>query len=897
MRRLLRRLWYLLRARHVDADLEAELKLHRTLLEEAHRREGADPTHAALAARRTLGHTMLAADEVRDAVLPAALRDAAADVRFAIRLLTRDRRVTLAAVLALGLGIGVNGSVFALINAALIRPLPFDEADRLVGVEVVERDGRTYALSHDDYVALNAAVTSVEGLGVSMNAVMNVSDGGKPPERLRGAFISGNTLSLLRSGPMLGRGLLPEDERPGAPAVILLGHGLWRSRYGADPSIVGRSIRINNVPTAVIGVMPEGFTFPFIAEAWQPLSASPQVTRSPSQARVLRGGFARLAADATPERAQREIEAAVVRLAQAAADRQTPPRVQVRPLKEGYTHFVKAPLFVFMGAVAVVLLVACANVATLLLARAVGRMREMAIRASLGATRWRLVRQLLVECLVLALLGGALGMALSYYGARAIAVAFSPIEPGVAVGALTPFWLDLGLDRSSLGFFGLACVLASLLFGLAPALHVARVDVNAVLKDGERGATSRRARRWTSAFVIAEVALTLVLLTGAGLLWRSFYALYTRDLGVDVSGVVSMRLTLPEEKYETPETRRQFMQQLEAALDAAPGVTAASLATQTPFSFGGPTRTLIIEGIVSPPSLPPPSVSYVAIGTRYFEVLGLSLRAGRAFPAGDPARRATEVIVDQRFVAMYAPTGDAIGRRIRLTPPAGAPSAAPAADAASWLTIVGIAPGMATPRPVREASPIVYVALRDEAEPGPSVTILARGDHGAATSVASLRERLRALDPDLPLYAVETLEGLSAQARTPQRLLGRWFGIIAVIALVLATVGVWSVTAQGVAARTREVGVRIALGARTSHIIWLFVRHTSALLAGGLVIGLGGSLLAGPLLRAFLVQTDARDPLTLTIVASLLALVALAAAVLPARRASTLDPIAVLRRD
>jgi putative ABC transport system permease protein len=894
---LLRRLWYLLRARRVDADLEAELDLHRSLLEEAQRREGGEPAQAALGARRTLGPTMLAADEVRDAVLPAALRDAATDVRFALRLLARDRRFTVAAVLAIGLGIGVNGSVFALINAALLRPLPFDEADRLVGIEVLDRNGRPLALTDDEQAALNGAVSSIDGVGVSMNAVMNVSDGGKPPERLRGAFISGQTLSLLRSAPALGRGLLPEDERPGAPAVVLLGHALWRSRYAADPSIVGRSIRINNMPTTVIGVMAEGFAFPLIAEAWQPLGASPELARSPSHARLLYGAFARLRAGVEPARAQREIEAAVVRIVQASPDHPAPPLVQVRPLKDGYTRGAKGPLLVFMGAVVSVLLVACANVANLLLARAAIRMREMAIRASLGATRWRLVRQLLVECLVLGLLGSLLGIALSHVGARAIAVAFSPIEPGVAAGALTPFWLDLGLNGAMVGFFGMAGVLASLFFGLAPALHLARVDVNAVLKDGERGATGRRARRWTSAFVIAEVALTLVLLTGAGLLWRSFYALYSRDLGVDLSGVVSMRLTLPREKYEAPEIRRQFVQQLEAALDAAPGFASASLATVTPFTPGGPTRTLAIEGVVLPPALPPPSVSYLPVSPHYFATLGLSLHRGRSFPARHGSNGATEAIVDQRFVALYAANRNPIGQRIRLAPPPGPGRSAPHAEPAPWLTIVGVAPAMATPRPGMEGRPAVYVALGDEAEPATSLTILARGDRGPAASVAALRERVRSLDPDLPLYAVDTLDGLTAQARAPQRLLGRWFAIIAVIALVLATVGVWSVTAQGIAERTREVGVRIALGARTSQIVWLFVRRTSALLAAGLVIGLLGSLTAGPLLRAFLVQTDARDPLTLAIVGSLLALVALAASVLPARRASKLDPIAVLRRD
>jgi putative ABC transport system permease protein len=894
---LFRRLWYLVRSRRLERDLEDEIALHRALIEEDLARRGGDAAEVAASARRTLGNTALAADEARDAILAPWLRDVAKDVRFAGRMLAKDRRFTAAAVFALGLGIGVNNSVFALINAALIRDLPFAHAERLVGIDVIDRAGRTLAFSYDEYAAWNGAITTLTGIGVSAQGVMNVSDEGLAPERLRGSFLSGNAFALLQSGPLLGRGFLPEDERPGAPPIVLLGHGVWKSRYGADPAVVGRTIRINNLPTTVIGVMPEGFKFPFVAEAWQPLTASPEVAASRARGRVLRGAFGRLAEGVDLPRAQLELEAVAARTAQAFPDRPAATRVVVSPLKDGYTRGAKAPLLTFMGAVGFVLLIACANVANLLLARAASRSREMAIRASLGASRWRLVRQLLIECLVLALLAGAVGMLLSRYGARALAVAFNPIEPGVAAGDLTPFWLDLSLDGSGLTFIGMACLFATLAFGLVPALQVARVDVNGVLKDGERGG-GHRGRRWTSSFIIAEVALTLVLLTGAGLLWRSFYVLYTRELVIETEKVVSMRLTLPAAKYDTADKRRLFLSRLETTLDGLPALSSTTLVSHAPFAFGTPLRSLTSDAVTaSAPSEQPPSVGYVYAGRRYFETLGLRLTHGRLFNDTSPGAGADEAIVDRQFVAMYFPKRDPIGHRIRLDrlPTPGPPNPSPAPG--RWLTIVGVAPTIPPARPGRPGDPLVYVSSQTEPEPAATVVILGRSDHGLAATMAVLRDRVRGLDPDLPLYAGETLDTSVAQARAPQRLLGRWFGAIASIALLLAAVGIWGVTAHGVAQRTHEIGVRIALGARPSQVTWLFLRRTSVLLATGLALGLAAALITGRLLRAFLIQIDAADPLTLAAVVGLLAAVALTASLVPARRAARPDPVTALRRE
>jgi putative ABC transport system permease protein len=381
------------------------------------------------------------------------------------------------------------------------------------------------------------------------------------------------------------------------------------------------------------------------------------------------------------------------------------------------------------------------------------------------------------------------------------------------------------------------------------------------------------------------------------LLWRSFYAMYVRELGVDASGVVSMRLTLPVEKYDTPDKRRQFISRLEAGLRDVSGFESTALTTTLPFSFGAPSRTLSLDGVVAAPGVPAPSVTYIPVSEGYFAVLRLSLREGRLFRSTAASTGQTEAVVDQRFATLYFPGSSPVGRRIRLERPAAPGRASSGSLPPAWLTIVGVAPTIATARPGPESAPVVYAAMGDDADPTTTLSILVRSDRDAAASTAALRERVRTLDADLPLYAVETLGAVIAQSRAPQRLLGRWFGIIAMIALVLATVGIWGVTAHAITQRQREIGVRIALGARTSQIVWLFARGTGGLVALGLALGAAGALMTGPLLGSFLVQTDARDPLTLVAVAALLAAVALAASLIPARRASRLDPVSVLRRD
>jgi len=457
----------------------------------------------------------------------------------------KDARFTVAVVLALGLAIGANNSVFTVINTALIRDVPFDEPERLLDLGLIDRDGREVGLSYPDYRDWSDAST-LEGISVSIDAVMNLSDGGRPPERLRGTYISANTFGLLRSAPVVGRDFLPTDDQPGAPPVAIIGRGVWLERYGGEPSVIGRTVTINNVGATIVGVMPADFRYPFIAEAWQPLSAAPALQIDRRDVRPFRNVIARMADGVDVSRAQAEMDAIAAGLAKSFPDTNEDLRPKMQFMSDGLGgRQVKPMLMTFMGAVGFVLLIACANVANLLLTRAMGRSREIAIRTSLGATRWRIVRELLVECLVLAAAAGAAGTLFSLYGARALAVGFSPIEPGAPPGTLMPFWIDLSIDNTVLVFVGIVCLLSTMLFGLVPAIQTAKVNVSGALKEGGRAGDSRPARRWTSAFIITEVALTVVLLVGAGLLWRSFYVKYQTDLVVNTSNLVTARLTLP----------------------------------------------------------------------------------------------------------------------------------------------------------------------------------------------------------------------------------------------------------------------------------------------------------------------------------------------------------------
>ena len=553
-----------------------------------------------------------------------------------------------------------------------------------------------------------------------------------------------------------------------------------------------------------------------------------------------------------------------------------------RPLNETRPRVFRAVLTAFVCAVAFVLLIAYANLANLLLARSVHRSREIAIRTSLGATRWRIVRQLLMECVVLAVLGGVLGFALSVVGVNQMAVSFDIIEPGAAPGSTRPYWLDVSPNFAVYAFVGALSLLSALAFGLIPAWHISKTDANEVLKSSGRSG-SVGARRWTSALLTAELALTLILLTGTGLLWRSFVTHYRADVVIDASNLVTMRLALPPEQYRTPDDRKRFFDRLEERLASITAFPAVTLASHAPLEIGGPSRELSIDGVTRAPDAKPPVVTYILTGARYFDTLKLPVVRGRAFTSSDGVAGQEGAIVDQVFAARFFPDGDPIGRRIRL------------GAAASFLTIVGVAQTVPQAGPPELVRPVVYAPLQADAAPEGRATIFVYGNLSAAA--AALRDEVRALDPNLPLFGIETLDTAVARSRIPVRLVGTWFGVLALVALILASVGLYALTAHGVAQRVQEIGIRMALGAQAPQVVWLFLRRTIVQLAVGVTLGLAGALGAGQLLQMFLRDTSPRDPITVAIVIALLVIVAVAATLVPARRAARIDPTVALRTD
>jgi len=805
------------------------------------------------------------------------------DLRFALRLLLKDRWLTAAAVAALALGIGANAVVFTLVNAVLIRGLPYPDGDRIVVLGTRDARGRERPVSYPDFVDWREGVRSFTAFGASSGAPMTLAEADRAAERFQGAFITAEGLAMVGDRPALGRIFTADDDRPGAPAVVVLGHTVWANRYGLDPGVLGRVVRVNGIPSTVIGVMPEQFRFPNNNDVWQPLSALPNLATLPRDRRMLQV-FGKLGPGVTLQQATDEVTSMALRLEQDFADTNTGVRPTVMTWVQRQNGGPVRLMFLsLMGAVGFVLLIACANVANLLLSRAAKRAPEMAVRVSIGATRWQLARQLLTESVLLSVAGGLVGLLLAFIGVRL----FDTVTADPALGR--PYWIRFTMDPTVLAFLASVCVGTGLLFGLAPALHVMRGNVGELLKEsGRSGSGGMQARRWTSALLAFELALTLVLLAGAGFMMRSFMVLYQFDLGIETADMTVMRIDLPDQKYPSPESRVEFMTRLEERLGATGALPAATIANAFPLG-GGAARLLELEERPVDPDTLPPTVTMMLVGARYFQTIGVTAR-GRLFGPDDGLPGRDVAIVNERFASMYFPSGDPIGQRIRVTDENVRDSASP------WLTIVGVSPTIRQRgASERDPDPVVYRPFR--ADPLPFATLIVRAPGGPTQAASVLRGEVQALDPDMPLVNVRSLDEQLAVGRWPYRVFGTMFTIFAAIALVLSGVGLYAVTTRSVVERTREIGVRLVLGATPAEIQWMIVRQGALKIAIGLLIGMIGAFGVGRLLSTMLVQTSPTDPITLGGIAVLLTGIAAMACTLPARRACRLDPSVALRND
>jgi putative ABC transport system permease protein len=814
------------------------------------------------------------------------------DVQFASRLLIKDKWFTLVAIVALALGIGVNATVFTFVNAVLIRGLPIAEPDRVLALR--SRDtvrARDMGVSYQDFKDWREATKTFNGLAAYTGTTMNVSDEGRAPERYVGTYISATGFKLLGQPTLLGRDFLPDDDRPGAASVVILGNGVWKNRYGSDPGVVGKTIRVNDNPSVVIGVMPEGFKFPQNADLWQPLIT---IADLETQKRNARGfaAFGHLTPGVSHDQARAEMLAIGQRLASDYPDTNQNIQPKVQTFNEQMNGGpIRAIFLSLMGAVGFVLLIACANVANLLLARSAARSREISVRVSLGASRWRIVRQLLIESFILAMVSGVLGLVLANFGIKA----FDAVTQDVG----KPYWIQFTMDGSVIAFFMAICLGTAIVFGLAPALHVSKTDVNEVLKEGGRsGSAGIRVKRWSGVLIVAELALTVVLLAGAGFMMRNFMNLYRMDLGIETSHLLTTSLALPDRKYQSLEQRLAFYQRLEERLQTSGKIRAVTVASNTPMG-GGFSRNLAIDGRPLAAGEQTPTVTMLTIDPRYFETLGLSLVRGRNFTSDDGSAGQENAIINARFAQMHFANEDPIGRRITLTidlaggaPPTGG------IPLSLTATIVGIAPNVRQRNfDQAETDPIAYLPFRSD--PRGFMNLLARAEGDPSALAPVLREEVRAIDPDLPLFNIRTMDQNLAQQRWPFRIFGTMFAIFAFIALLLSAVGLYAITAYSVTQRTQEIGVRTALGAQSSQVMWIFVRRAAIHLAIGLTIGIAGAFGVGQIFSAsqLLIQTSPRDPITIGSIAMLLAIVAVAASIWPARRATKLDPLVALRRD
>ena len=812
------------------------------------------------------------------------------DLRYAARLLVKDRWFTAVAATALALGIGVNATMFTIINAVLIRGLPFSEPDRIISIGMLDARSRPAGVSRLDFLDWREGTRAFSGLTLFLGSTINVSDEGRPPEQFQGTYQSANMFQLIGQRPVMGRDFRTADDSPGAAPVVIIGNGIWKSRYGADPNILTRSIKVNSVIASVIGVMAPDMKFPFNNELWLPVAMlPPELSASKRNVRNFQA-LGRLADGVTLPQARSEIVTIVAKLAKDYPETNKDFRADVMTFDQRVAPPQLRLIFLsLMGAVAFVLLIAIANVANLLLGRAAGRSREIAVRVSLGASRWRIVRQLLVESVLLASISGVLGLALSVLGIRWF-------DSVVTADVGKPYWMTFTMDPIVFVFLAAVCLATGILFGLAPALHVSKTDLNEVMKEGGGGRSGTggpRARRWTSALIVAEIALTLVLLAGAGFMMRSFLALYRMDLGFEPSQLLTMRLNLPLTKYPKAAPRTVLYQRLEERLRAVNAIQAAAL-TSNPPMFGGFLRQLTIDGRPVAAGERVPEVTVVSVSAGYFDTLGVKMIRGRTFNDADGTPGHESAVVNQRFVAMHFAGEDPIGRHITLldNAPVRAYDVAPTAA----VTIIGVVPTVRQ-RNFQEPDPDPVAYLPYRADPQRFVTLIVRSQSDPSRITPLVREEMRALEPDLPLFQIQTMDNLLAQLRFSFRVFGGMFAIFAVIALVLSAVGLYAVTAYSVSQRTQEIGVRMALGAQPEQVLWLVMRRALVQLAIGLPIGVAGAFGVGRLMQSVLAQTSGRDPMTIGAIALVMCLVSLVACFWPARRATRLDPVAALRNE
>lgn len=866
----------LLRRKKLDNEVEEELQFHLQARIRDNLAAGMKPEEARLDAVQRFGGELLASEKTRDADILVWLETLGKDVRFAFRSLAKNRGVTAVAILSLALGIGANTAIFSAIHAVLLRPLPYKDPGRLAYLWM---DNRRLAL-HEDLTSYpnyqdwkkNRSFEDLAAL-VPTDSILSALE---EPARVPDAVVTSNLFSVLGVQPALGRVFTPQEEEPGADREVILSHNVWRTQFAADPHVLGRTLELNGQPYQIIGVMPPSFAFPSkTTQLWRPLALSPR-------GRANRGGYflsvvGRLKPNVRIEDARSEMTAIGASLEQQYPDQNRGYGVWTVPLLRQTVGKMREVLLVLLGAVAFVLLIACANVANLFLGRGAARGREIAVRGALGAGRSRLIRQLLTESAVLSILAGALGLAVAFWGIRGL-VLLAPKD--------LPRLDEIAIDMPVLAFTLLISLVTGVLFGMVPALRISRVDLNDALREGGRSMSGgKRMRYLRSGLTVAEVALSMILLTGAGLMIRSLLTLEFIHPGFQTENVLTWRVSPSRTKYPPGPQVAVFYSDLLPRLQSIPGVLAAAATTDIFLSSTPNSGSFAVEGHATPPPEQQVEATTDRVTTTYFQALGVPLIRGRLFNEHDGSVTMPVVLINETMARRFWPGEDAVGKRFKFDGDSNAP----------WLTVVGIVGDMRRQGQDKAARCETFSPLSQR--PARGMTLVVHTSSDPAKTAGMIRDAVRSIDKSAVLFERSTIADQIGDSLAQRRFQTLLLGLFSLLALVLATVGIYGVVYQSVSQRTNELGIRVALGAQKSSLLRMILGEALGMVSLGAIAGGIAAFAISRALSSFLYSVTAADPLTYLAVVLLLAIAAILASVIPARRATGIDPINALRYE
>jgi len=865
-------------------DIDEELRAHLWMAVADRIRRGEQPAEAERAARREFGNLTHVSEVTREMHARVWLDRLGADVRYAVRSYRRRPAFAIVVLLTLALGIGANSAIFSVINGVVRKPLGYPQPDRLMFItsQFAAQNHAKFWISPPEYFELTERVRSFAVMGAYTTGAMNLSAGDQP-ERVNAAFVTANMFDVLGVRPSRGRAFTREQDLPSAEPVVVISHELWQRNFGGDPALIGRQLQINGRSRTVVGIMPPGFDLhDSKSQLWVPLGLDPSNRQNRGSHFLYLVG--RLAPNVSEARAKSELEGMLRHwrswVADAHVPNETTHRMQMQPLRDEVIGNVKRALWILQGAVALVLLIACANVANLLLARAEARRKELAVRTALGASRRRILQQFVAEGIVLSVVAAVLGLALAHWGLQALLASNPQSIPRAS---------EITLDPTVLAFTIGVAVLTGVVFGLAPLLHVGDQAVTAAIKEGAvRTSTSGGRNRMRRGLVVAEVALAVMLVIGAGLLIKSFRNLTSVDAGFDPASRVTFGIVLPQATYPDSQKRLQFFESLSRKLDAIPGVDGVAAMQGLPPSRPVNANGTKFEGYQPGPGAPPENVDYYqSVTVGYFEAMSIPIRDGRAFDETD-ATGAPVVMVNETLAKRYWPNRSALGRRVR-----------PSGPNTPWFTVVGVAKDVKQGGLDADVGTELYFAYEQLPRTlgfSPfAMNVVLRSSRPLGTLAPAIRRVVAEMDPALPIVQLRTMEEVVGASVTRQRFLSLLLGIAAIVALTLAAIGTYGILSYLVTERQREIGIRMALGAGSGQVVRLVLAQGLGIAVIGIALGVAGAIALSRLVTSLLYGVSPWDSATYGTVAAVIALVALAACLVPMRRAMRVDPLDAIR--